>query len=261
MSHLHSTRAARVAVSLALAGTGLAAALPATAAAKKSKPLTKAQVISLIKKYSKPGPAGQPGAAGKQGATGPAGTYTVGQGLTQTGNTLGVDAGAGLDFISNKLTLAPQQCPDDQYSFGVDSKGGLECGYAPAISSGSGTFNGVSGRTDLGTGTAPSATSIASATLGGTGSENSYVFLATANVFNVSGSTANIACSLVDSTTSVVIETQDVSLPEAALTSIPLLWNLAGLSAGDKIELQCATDASNATGVSAQGALVVFPND
>ena len=51
--------------------------LPASAMAKKAaKPLTKAQVVALIKQYAGQGPAGaagKDGAAGKEGAAGAAG--------------------------------------------------------------------------------------------------------------------------------------------------------------------------------------------
>jgi hypothetical protein len=54
----------------------LMTAAPATAAQKKSKPVTRAQVIKLIKKLAKTGPAGPmglPGPPGPQGATGATG--------------------------------------------------------------------------------------------------------------------------------------------------------------------------------------------
>lgn len=48
-------------------------AVAATQSAKKSKPLTKAQVIALIKANAKAGPPGSPGQTGAIGATGPKG--------------------------------------------------------------------------------------------------------------------------------------------------------------------------------------------
>jgi len=123
--------AARALAALAISGAGVAgAALPATATAstKAAKPLTKAQVISLIKKYAKPGPAGRTGATGAagiglpggSGATGPMGLmgvtgaggvtgaagvtgptgpdWSVGSGLSLAGKTLSVADGQGLTF-------------------------------------------------------------------------------------------------------------------------------------------------------------------
>jgi hypothetical protein len=113
----------RVLTVIAVAGSLAALGAPAVAVAKP-KPLTKAQVIKLIKHYSKPGPPGSQGPSGGQGPkgdTGPAGSYTIGKssGLSQSGNSLSLDPG----LLRN--------CPGYELMTGLNPAGSLGCKYEP----------------------------------------------------------------------------------------------------------------------------------
>jgi hypothetical protein len=120
-------RLAAVAATVALTG---AVGAPAAAAAN-SKPLTKAEVIALIKHYSKPGragpdgptgPMGAMGAMGAGGSTGPAGSYTIGadSGLSLSGNLLSVVPGSGLSVGASGVHV------DSGQALGFDSAGHLK---------------------------------------------------------------------------------------------------------------------------------------
>jgi hypothetical protein len=113
-------RRALAAIAVCIAAVGLTA-MPAFA---KSSGLTKKQVITLIKKYAKPGPAGPSGSKGSTGNTGPMGnpgpTYAAGTGLTLSGSTFSV---APTIFQQRVSTT----CPGDESMYGIEQNGTPMC--------------------------------------------------------------------------------------------------------------------------------------
>jgi hypothetical protein len=120
----HTRRGVAV-IAVCIAAIGLMAA-PAFA---KSSGLTKKQVISLIKKYSKPGRAGPKGSIGNTGPMGnPGPTYAAGTGLTLSGTTFSV-----------KPTIFQQRvsatCPGDESMYAIAQNGTPMCAVGTAADS------------------------------------------------------------------------------------------------------------------------------
>ncbi len=118
-------RRALAAIAVCIAAIGLMAA-PAFA---KSSGLTKKQVITLIKKYSKPGPAGPKGSTGNPGSTGntgprgnPGPTYAAGTGLSLSGSTFSVNPTS----FQQRVSAA---CPDDESMYGIEQNGAPMCAF------------------------------------------------------------------------------------------------------------------------------------
>jgi hypothetical protein len=58
------------------------------------------------------------------------------------------------------------------------------------------------------------------------------MFMATVDTENLNASAQVVSCSIVDTTTSTIIETQDASLANDTTSSIPLMWDAPGLNSG-----------------------------
>jgi len=242
-----------VVVAITAAGSGIAlAALPSAAAAKSHKPLTRAQVISLIKKYSRPGPrgatgpSGAPGAPGAMGNVGAPGTnYSVGtdSGLTLTGNALSVDSGL------------LGECPMFQVLYSLSASGGGSRGCEYPLTPGF-EAAGFSATAGVASGSIPLMVSgyqeIASVSASAPGpSDTPYYVNGQVDLF--SSSTATVNCSLFDNET--FLETESTEVTGSNTLDLQALPTVAS---GDTLTLSCIV-VTEGPDVSAAGSLVDFP--
>jgi hypothetical protein len=235
----------RAMAAMVIAGSLTAAsAVPSVAAAKKSKPLTKAQIVKLIKQYSKPGPQGRQGATGgpgPKGNTGPAGSYTIGSssGLQLSGNALSVDSGV----FGN--------CPDAQYMFGVSASGtgAKQCRFPVSMwvdregYGGLGTFDITVSNTLF--------TSLASASAYG---GDTYLYYYNANVQLESSGSTVVECRVEDTTASTLLRIAMQTVNDFANLE---MQDAVAVPAGDTITVQCTNTGSGS--VSAAATISALP--
>ena len=245
---------ASTALTIALAGAGLGTAVvPAAASAKKpakvSTGLTKSQVIGLIKKYSKPGPAGRMGAQGTpgiqgiqgiQGDVGPDWTVATNSGLSLTGDALGLNPG----LIG--------QCANNEDVFGLNANS-FRCDYPVNMAHDS---EGYSGPTLA----APSATS--TVTIGGLnlmsadeiGAVGASYYVNSSMEFKATASTS-VTCAIIDPA-SVTVQTDAVTTIAGGYVDLDI-QAILGNQPGGTVDTFC--NAPNAGGVTGQGTMGAFP--
>jgi hypothetical protein len=234
----------RVTTAIAIAGSlAIVSAMPSAAAAKskKSSSLTKTEVIKLIKQYSKPGPAGRTGARGQ---TGPPGSYSIGAGLAQSGNT---------------LQLAESACPTDEAIFGVGTNGDYDCGFATRDAVSSGAFGGNNGtQYELDNG-APTKDIASLDTPGPAGTTNTYWFMGTIDVFDNTANAAAVTCNLDEgppATPTATFEQQETTvLGSSNWAELPMVWQVP-VAADTSVEIECG---ANQTGISADATITAIP--
>jgi len=237
---------------LAVAAIAFGAVIPASSADAKAKPLTKAQVITLIKQYSKPGKIGAPGAPGATGNTGLTGN-TGPTGLT--GNT-GPDwnVGSGLSLSGGKLSVLPsllQPCPahQDLYYLDPDGSGQAWCSFPTQGEFTTGGFSSTpsaSPQTTLGSTYA----SLADEEMDYASGPEKYLVTATVEFESLASETAS--CELVNGSTEAVIEIEDETV--AGYANLSFLATPT-IGEGDGLVIACSAGGT----VGAEASLAAIP--
>ena len=238
----------RAAIAIALVGTGAAAgAIPSIASARGGKPLSKAQVIALIKRYSKPGPPGRNGSNGSngrnggQGPTGPTGP----SGPAGPGWMLGTNS--GLTLAGNVLTINASiltNCHGDEFVSSIFSSG-LVCSY-PAI-------NFQTGGIDTSTNPGPQTTialtsSLATIATTSTTELGPASYLILANVrFDNFGTVDTDQCALVDTTDGTDFTSEATTDPTNGWANMTIMA-APMLQVGQDIAVQCSSNGTDKAG-------------
>jgi hypothetical protein len=252
---LFRRRRIATAVTVAFALTGIAAAtVPAAASAKGSKPLTKKQVIALIKQYSKPGKTGPKGATGNPG---PSWTLTSSSGLSLVNDGLSVNPGPGLAVnSSNQLQLnsgiVNVQCPFYEDMYGV-SAASLRCDYPVNLRLASGGFAQDASNIGAGVGIDTTSFSPVASTTAFSPSTASYYVNATVDL-QLTGSGDVVFCQLTDGTT--VEQTDAIEL--TGYGDLELQGDISDVASGSSLGVQCKSETSGDS-PGAQGTIVAFP--
>lgn len=230
---------------VALATVAAMFGVPSIASAKNAKkspsPITKAQVIALIKQYSKPGK------TGKTGAPGPSWKLAPNSGLSLTGtNTLSLLPG---------LTT-PCGYHQDIYYLDPFGSGTAYCSYPVQGQFASYGFVSTNPYADPQVPVSSTVwTSITGLDINYASGSNPYMVNAVVEL--VSNATSLVRCRLDDMTTGVVIEAENYSLNGYGNLSFLARPNLAN---GDALAVQCTavTFAPNTT-VDAQATYSAIP--
>jgi hypothetical protein len=253
-------RASRTITAATLAVALVVGLLPAAAAAKtRAKAVSRSEVISLIKQYSKPGRVGPTGATGAAGATGATG-LTGATGAPGTSGTPGLDFSLAQDSGltlggGNTLSIMPtllQACPahEELYNLDPTGTGAAWCSFPTQGQFAQGGF--VSGT--------PAA--YPQVTLTGTNAvvveeeidyaNDSHPYLVNAVVEFFSTAADLASCELIDTTSSTVLEVEDDSVDGFGNLSF---LDVPEIEQGDVLAIEC-----NATGtVKAQATLSAIP--
>lgn len=215
-------------------------ATPAVAARprpKRTPALSKAQVsavLSLIKRYSKPGPVGRTGATGA-----PATPSQAGFGLSLTGNAFSLDEGA------------LGGCPAYEFVTGFFGQGAPRCDVAP-VAWAAGEFT---------TQSIPQATPVTVAATQVVPTGLSYAVSATATMFNTNGGVSpDVNCTLdaIAGATRTTLAKTSVTLPiNNSSEDVALSGYDANAPAGTEFALDCT---ATATGVYSNLAFGSTPN-
>jgi hypothetical protein len=233
-------RRGMAAIAVCIAAIGLMAA-PAFA---KSSGLTKKQVITLIKKYSKPGRAGAKGSTGKTGPMGnPGATYAAGTGLTLSGTTFSVNPTIFQQRVSTT-------CSGDESMYGIEQNGTPMCAFGTDADS---NDNVSSTATKIASGTL---TTLDTITVGAT----DYFVTADAALIGFGGTGAVANCEIVDG--SDVIASASVTVGSGDLVTIDMQGDqkstavsndalVCGASAANQIENQITSPASTTSNLTA----------
>ncbi len=228
------------AIAVCIAAIGLMA-VPALA---KSSGLTKTQVVTLIKKYSKPGPAGPKGSTGKTGPMGNRGpTYAAGTGLTLSGTTFSVDPTIFQQRVSTT-------CPGDESMYGIAQNGTPMCAFGTDADSNDNVSTDHTTLPD-----SPATATLDTITVGAA----DYFVTAYAALYGYGG-TGTAYCEIVDG--SDVIASADVTVPAVENVTVYMQGYqkstavsndelVCGASSPDLIENQITSPASTTSSLTA----------
>jgi hypothetical protein len=244
MRHTRSITAATLAIAL------LAVLIPAAALAKpksKAKAITKSEVISLIKQYSKPGATGAPGAPGAPGTPGTPGTNGAGFSLAQnSGLTIGSNNTLG---IMSSL-LVP--CPAHQALYYLDPMGpGVAwCSFQTQGQFVQGGFTAGNPNAEPQVTLGSTATNVAEETVNYAPGTNKYMVNAVVELESLSSQIAT--CDLIDETSSTVIEVEEDTVDGYSNLSF---LNDPAIPQGDGLAIKCSATGS----VAAEATLSAIP--
>jgi hypothetical protein len=237
----------------ALAVALCVAVIPTAAMAKpkiQAKALTKSQVISLIKQYSKAGKTGPTGPAGSNGTDGTNGTNGT-DGVTPTftlAQNSGLQIGSG-----NALSLLPsltQPCAYHQALYYLDPIGNGEawCSFPVQGQFTTGGFD-TTVDPDPQTSLTNTAATIASETVNYASGTNKYLVNAVVELSSLNSELA--VCQLVNETTNTVYEEEDDTVDGYANLSF---LDTPSIPSSDVLGIKCA-----GTQTTAEATLSVIP--
>jgi hypothetical protein len=231
--------------------------LPAVAAAKtRAKALSKSEVISLIKQYSRPGKTGPAGTTGATGPTGPIGAPGAPgtSGIAGLDFSLAPDSGLTLGG-GNTLSILPSlltACPAHEEIYNLDptGNGAAWCSFPTQGQFAQGGFvTGEPGAYPQVTLTGTNAP-VVEEEIDYANDTHPYLVNAVVEFFSTAADLAS--CELIDTTSSTVLEVEDDSVDGFGNLSF---LDVPEIEQGDALAIEC-----NATGtVKAQATLSAIP--